>query len=129
MLDIPLASVDDLLGGQTKRDMTREREILAARLLGNHEKRLAGRVVVNFNKIHTSALQQFNRGPAILRGLHAHSEWPVSWRIIENRSCREDARSEHTARRGRLTQIQNEIQVGSHVADPGHSVRHIELEP
>ena len=99
MLDISLAGVDDLLGCQANRNMARERKIVAARLLSDREKRFAWRVVVHLDEIHRSTLQELNRGPAIVGGLHAHSEWPVPWRIIENRSCREDARSQDAARR------------------------------
>ena len=98
MLDIALSSVDHLLDCQADGHMSREGQILAACLLRHREKRLARSMVVDLDQIHASALEQLNRGPAVLGGLHAHSERPVARRIIEYRSRREDARSEHAAR-------------------------------
>ena len=103
MLDIALTGVDNLLRRHTQRYMARERKILAAGLLRDGEKRSARRMVVDFDQIHSAALEQLNCRLPVHGGLHTHSERPVSGRVIENWSRRKDTRSEHAAGRGRFT--------------------------
>src|SRR5207245_1711542 len=106
----------------TNGHMTRHGKILASSFFNDREEYVTRRMVMDFDQIHTSALQQLNGRPAVLDGLHAHSERPISWRTIENRSRSENARSEHPARRGGFTHSQNEVQVGPHVADARDAV-------
>src|SRR5207244_2202852 len=128
VLDTHHSRVDALLDCDLQRHMSCDRELLLPCLVHNRKERVSRREVVHLDQVNTPALEELNRSPALVRIPDTDPERPISWCIVENRSCSDDLRAECAARRGRFSQIQNQVHGGAHVADTCDAVRHVELE-
>src|SRR5262249_35663316 len=94
VLDAHHAGINSLLNRYLQRHMSRDGELLLPRLVHNCKEHLAWRVVVDLDQIHAAPLQELYRGSALIRVSDAHPERPVTWRIVEDRSCCDNSRTE-----------------------------------
>ena len=129
MFDVDHAGVNALLYGDGQRHVSGNRELLPSRLLGNRKEHLTRREVVNLDQIDTAPLEELNRGPALIGVPDPKPERPVPGRVVEDRPRRHDARSERAPRGRGGFDVQDEVEVRPHVADPGHTVREKQRQP
>jgi hypothetical protein len=71
MFDVALTRVDRVFSSQATRHMAREREMLTISLGSNREEGIARRVVMDFDQVHATALQQSDSRPTVLGGSYA----------------------------------------------------------
>src|SRR5262245_12206415 len=94
MLDAHHAGINSLLNRYLQRHMSGDGELLLPCLVHDRKEHLAWREVVDLDQIHAAPLQELYSGPALIRISDPHPEWPVTGRIVEDRSCCDDSRTE-----------------------------------
>ena len=126
MLDASLSSGHSLLDGDGPWKMTRNYQILALRLLGDAEVGLRRCRIVNLDEIDPALLQLPHGISPVVGGSDREPERPFGRPIVEDWTRGNDSGTKQLTRRSTLSQRNDELHVGAHIARPGNPRRDVE---
>ena len=111
MLDTLDSRVGRLLDRDTDRDVTGKRQTYLSSFVRDGEVRVARRMVVHLDEIDAVSFEVSDGFPCVLSVGNAAPERPVWWRIVEDRSRRNDLGPEQFAAVDAVSERKDEFNV------------------